>query len=208
MEINISQLRGYHKNPRKITKDQFSDLKKSLEELGDLSGIIINKPTMELIGGNMRDKVMNLKSSNITWVIEHDTPTKTGTLALGYVVYNAEKYSVRLVEWTEEQCELANIRANKMGGSFDFDMLANEFDMDILLNSGFSREELEGFDLDDDLGEGEGSGEGDGDFPEGEGRPTIALIFLSQDDAEDAYDEIKQFAKERFDGVQVSFSSN
>ena len=42
----------YHKNPRQITKKQYSDLETWLRELGDLSGIVHDLNSDEIIGGN------------------------------------------------------------------------------------------------------------------------------------------------------------
>lgn len=208
MDIDLSKLKGYHKNPRKITSKQFDDLRDSLIELGDISGIIINKPTMELIGGNMRDKIIKSSLADVEWVSEFNPPTKAGTLALGYVIYEGEKYTVRLVDWDEETCEVANIRANKMGGTFDFDILANEFEMETLIKSGFTKEELEGFDFDeeDEYEDMEGSNKG---MSEGssEGSPTICIIFKDIEGAEENLDLIKQFVEDNMEAL-VSFSSN
>jgi 16S rRNA G966 N2-methylase RsmD len=52
--------------------------------------------------------------------------------------------------WDDKTRAEANIRANKAGGSFDFDTLANEFELEDLLEWGFDKKEL-----DLDLWEGE-----------------------------------------------------
>ena len=48
------RMKHYHKNPRTITKKQFADLQDSLRKFGDLSGIVHNLNTDEIIGGNQR----------------------------------------------------------------------------------------------------------------------------------------------------------
>jgi hypothetical protein len=50
------------------------------------------------------------------------------------------------VMWDERTAEEANIRANKAGGSWDWDSLANGFDVPDLLEWGFNKIEL-GIDL-------------------------------------------------------------
>lgn len=141
---DIKDLKGYHKNPRKMTSEDFSLLSSSLKEFGDLSGIIVNKTTGEVIGGNQRTSFFKQQPEGATIaVVESFTdPTATGTVALGYVLYKGEKYNYREVEWDEKKEERANILANKVGGTWDFDTLANAFDVDMLLASGWKSFEL------------------------------------------------------------------
>ncbi len=57
----------------------------------------------------------------------------------------------RQVRWTPKQCEKANVTANKLGGGWDFDVLANEFDVGDLLEWGFKGWEIgipDGVDVD------------------------------------------------------------
>ena len=58
-------MKHYHKNPRRITKKQFENLRQWLTELGDLSGVIHNLPTDEIIGGNQRMEVFDLNNCQI-----------------------------------------------------------------------------------------------------------------------------------------------
>jgi pimeloyl-ACP methyl ester carboxylesterase len=53
------------------------------------------------------------------------------------------------VRWDARQCEKANIVANKAGGGWDFDTLANEWEKDDLLMWGFEDAELGIFDTPD-----------------------------------------------------------
>jgi len=176
----------YHKNPREITGKQFSDLGEWLEELGDLSGIVHNLPTDEVISGNQRWRTFSLDEAEIIITEEFDEPDSQGTLKLGYVVWRGKKYNYRAVVWTPEQCEKASIVANKAGGKFDFDILANEFDVDDLLNWGFKGWEL-GIDSEVDY---EKEWEGMPEFEQENAGPikTIKVHFATQDD-------IKAFAE-------------
>lgn len=135
-------MKEYHKNPRTLTKKQFELLKRDLIELGDLSGIVFDVNSQEIIGGNQRSRVFDLKPEMITIAERFPTPTKTGTVALGYVDFQGERFNYREVNWTTRQCEKANIVANKAGGSWDMDKLANEFNVDDLLEWGFEKVEL------------------------------------------------------------------
>jgi hypothetical protein len=133
-------MRKYHKNPRTITNKQFADLRSWLAEFGDLSGIVHNLPTDEIISGNQRTSVLKqaIHDGRITITDEFDPPTKQGTVTLGYIEWEGERFSYRQVEWSEEKCEQANIIANKAGGNWDYDMLANQYDMRDLIDWGFT----------------------------------------------------------------------
>lgn len=144
------EFKEYYKNPRKITYKEAEQLKDNLRLLGDLSGIVHNKRTDELIGGNQRSKVIDIKNCEIVLTEQYDQPTKTGTLAFGYVLWEGERYTYRLVDWDEKMAERANVTANKLGGKFDFDILANQFEFDDLLEYGFEEWELIGHPDDDD----------------------------------------------------------
>lgn len=134
--------KNYHKNPRSITEKQLVDLKKWLEELGDISGIVHDLNSNELIGGNQRSRVL-MKENYETQITEsYEIPTEKGTVALGYIIWKGERYNYRQVRWTPKQCEKANIIANKAGGTWDTDILANNFELDDLSEWGFQDWEL------------------------------------------------------------------
>lgn len=135
-------MKPYHKNPRFITEDQYANLKRWLKEYGDLSGIVHDLNSDQIIGGNQRSTVFNINQCKIVIRKTFDPPTKQGTVGYGDIFWKGHKYRYRQVRWSQEQCELANLIANKAGGSFDYDILANEFDLDVVLASGFARGEL------------------------------------------------------------------
>jgi len=143
-------MKNYHKNPRQITEKQFRDLGKSLEDFGDLSGIVHDLNSDEIIGGNMRGRVFNINDCEIEITHRNDEPDEQGTVAHGFVIWRGRRYAYRQVRWTPRQCEQANIQANKLGGGWDFDVLANEFDEADLLEWGFEDWELGGVGLDED----------------------------------------------------------
>lgn len=124
--FTIDQLQGDPKNPRQISKDDFAKLKKLLEEFGDLSGIVRNVRTGQLVGGHMRIKAFQDLdgASNVQIQQRFDPATRTGTVAIGQVVLQNEVYSYREVDWEEGRQRAANIAANRAGGEFDKDLLA------------------------------------------------------------------------------------
>lgn len=142
--MDIKDLKHYHKNPRKITGKMFDILSEGLKEYGDLSGIVVNIRTGEVIGGNQRTAFFKNDFENVASIskTELPKPTPQGTVAYGYVEYMGEKYNYREVDWDEKKSELANIMANKVGGFWDNDILANQFDMEDLKLAGFEDFEL------------------------------------------------------------------
>lgn len=139
-------MKEFWKNPREISEFELKRLGKNIEELGDLSGITHDVNTDEIITGNQRVKAMGLDS--VEPVITHETkkPDKQGTLAVGYFeLPDGGRMNYRRVKWTKEQCDKANITANKLGGVWDMDVINNPdlWDKEILIDSGF-----EAFDLD------------------------------------------------------------
>ena len=146
----------YHKNPRQITAKQYEALAIDLAELGDLGGIVHDLNSDEIIGGNQRGRVFDINDCDVVLTEVLDQPDEQGTVAHGYVIWKGHKYAYRQVRWTARQCERANIVANKRGGTWDFDILADQFEQDDLLAWGFEPFELGiGDDLEPEPGDGE-----------------------------------------------------
>ena len=113
MKVKDLKPAGY--NPRKISREKLSALKKSLEEFGDLSGIVYNTRTQTLIGGHQR-----IKNLDPSWpIIKKAQTDKTGTTAAGYVETPHGHLTYREVDWPEIKEKQANIAANAHGGEFD-----------------------------------------------------------------------------------------
>jgi hypothetical protein len=142
--MKIKDLQPAKYNPRKITPKQLDALGKSMKEFGDLSGIVKNIRTGNLVGGHQR-----LKHFDPVWAItKHAQTDKTGTVALGEIETPFGAWQYREVDWPEKREMAANVAANQIGGYFDIPMLKDiliEIDdgaIDLEL-TGFSQEELE-----------------------------------------------------------------
>ena len=137
------------KNPRVITTEKLSMLKRSMEEHGDLSGIVFNQKTGNLVGGHQRTKDLP-QDSKVTITKQYDKPTRVGTIALGYVLVNGERFSYREVVWSKAKEMAANLAANKGAGEWDMPALGEwmnelkleEFDLDLTM---FDEEERKQF---------------------------------------------------------------
>lgn len=145
--MKLSDLSGNPRNPRKITDQKLEMLKKALAEFGDLSGIVFNRRTQQLVGGHQRLKALP-RDAELVREQEYAEPTRTGTVAEGYAVIDGERFKYREVDWDDTREKAANIAANKHGGEFDLPILsewlleldAMNIDMDL---TGFDADELE-----------------------------------------------------------------
>lgn len=123
------------RNPRKITDKKLDDLKRSQEEFGDLSGVVFNCRSGVLVGGNQRSKNFDA-SSELVVTKRYAKPTKTGTVAEGYILFNGERFNYREVDWDTPRETAAGIAANKNAGEWDQVKLSEQmrelgsFDMD------------------------------------------------------------------------------
>jgi hypothetical protein len=140
----VKDLRPSSWNPRKITDHRLDMLKKSMQEYGDLSGIVVNVKTGNLVGGHQR-----LKHLDPSWPIDkHPVKDSTGTVALGSIKTPFGLWSYREVSWSKNREAAASIAANQQGGEFDQQKLREiilEIDdgsIDIEL-TGFNRHEIE-----------------------------------------------------------------
>jgi hypothetical protein len=122
VERNINELIEAEYNPRQLTAAQFEQIKSSVQRFGFVDPVIVNTHKDRrniIVGGHQRVKVAR---------------------ALGI----AEVPTVEVKLDAAKEREL-NIRLNKNTGEWDWDALANHFDVGELVEWGFSEEELTGF---------------------------------------------------------------
>lgn len=148
--MKIKDLTPNANNPRTITDAKRAMLKKALAKFGDLSGIVYNRKTKQLVGGHQRRDIFDADSP-ITISKKYSKPTKTGTVAEGFVELKGERFGYREVFWDEQTEMAANIAANKGAGEFNLPQLGEwmkelsdfEFDMDFTM---FDKDEIKAFD--------------------------------------------------------------
>lgn len=134
----VSDLSPAPYNPRKISNQKLTRLKKALEEFGDLSGIVFNIRTGRLVGGHQR-----IKNLDPSWKITTKEHTdQTGTVAIGYIETPRGLLTYREVDWPEKREKAANLAANKHGGEWDIPMLKEQL---LELDTGELNLELTGF---------------------------------------------------------------
>jgi DNA modification methylase len=142
-------VKHFYKNPRVITKKQMTALSVTMGDLGDLSGITHCLDTDQVLTGNQRMEVIPGAMSGVTQptITERfDPPLPDGTTLLGYYEYKGLRFNYRAVKgWDDDKREQAVVVANRAGGAWDFDILANEFQFEKLIDYGFEERELVGF---------------------------------------------------------------
>lgn len=113
----LSELIPHDKNPRILTREQCEQLKKSISKFGLIDKPVITKDG-RLIGGHQRVHVM--MSSGFTdcdvWVCEDDL--------------------------SDKDVEELMLRLNRNTGEWDWDLLANNFEIDDLLDIGFDESDI------------------------------------------------------------------
>jgi len=144
----LRELVPNERNPRQLTKTQEGQLRKSIEQFG-----IIDKPIVQgnsIIGGHQRVTVM--LSMGISecdcWITDN--------------------------ELSKANIDELMIRLNRNQGEWDFDVLANEFDMQYLLDLGFDESELVEC------------------KPKKGGKPKITIEFDDKDIMAESLDKISQ----------------
>jgi len=123
----INDLIPFERNPRLMTKKEARDLEESLEKFNLVEIPAINTDDM-IIAGHQRLKLLQLKGRG------------------------GEEIDVRVPNRKLTKAELKeyNVRSNKNRAGWDWDMLANDYDIGDLLKYGFKEEELP---FDKDYGE-------------------------------------------------------
>lgn len=98
--MKLSELKPAAYNPRTISAQAFTGLKFSLAEFGDISGIVFNRTTGNLVAGHQRVKALHEQYGDLNFNGD------------GIVTPNGERFAVRFVEWPLAKERAANVAAN------------------------------------------------------------------------------------------------
>jgi DNA modification methylase len=169
----------YHKNPRKISEKQFAELRDSLQQLGDLAGIVYNTTSGEIVSGNQRSKVIDINECEVEYTEQLAKPDEQGTVAHGFVIWRGGRYAYREVAWDEKTEERAVIVANKLGGEWDTEILNSQFNKDSLLDWGFVESDFALLDMKTNI-----------ENEENEQEEEVKVLAAQEDDYE-VLDELK-----------------
>lgn len=116
---NLKDLKPLPKNPRKLTKHEEQQLTESINKFGVADKLIVNTDNT-IIGGHQRFRILKKIGYK---EVECLIPDRT---------------------LTEKEVEEMCIRLNRNSGEFDFDILANEFEIEELLDWGFEEKDFVG----------------------------------------------------------------
>jgi ParB-like chromosome segregation protein Spo0J len=116
---NISELKGYKDNPRRIDKDKYAILLENIKTNGYTNRLIVNHKNV-VLGGNQRLRVLK---------------------ELGYTEVDVLISNVPL---TKEQEDRINITDNLSAGDWDYTALSSNFDVEQLVDWGMPQEWLIG----------------------------------------------------------------
>ncbi len=111
-------------NPRVASEEKLAFLKNCMVEFGDLGSIVFNRKTKRLVGGHQRSKLFG-QDAPVTIEKKYAKPTRTGTVAEGFITLDGERFKYREVSWDSTKEKAANIAANKSAGDWDMPKLAN-----------------------------------------------------------------------------------
>jgi len=115
----LGDLIPYDKNPRQLTEKQYDDLKASLGKF-NLAEIPAINTDNKIIAGHQRIKILR-ELEGADYEIDVRVPSR---------------------ELSKEEYEEYLIRSNKNTGEWDFDILANGFDTEDLVEWGFQENEF------------------------------------------------------------------
>lgn len=114
IKVKVDKVKSNPKNPRLIKDDKFKKLVKSIKDFPEMETvrpIVVNKD-MVILGGNMRYKAM---------------------IECGYKEVNVE-----VVDWSEQKQNEFIIKDNVGFGEWEWEMVANEWDMEQLEDWGLN----------------------------------------------------------------------
>lgn len=176
-KVNISAIKPNEENPRFITDSKFKKLVKSIKEFPEMleTRPLVVDENMVVLGGNMRLKA--LKSAGVFEVPVH-----------------------QVKGWTEDQKKEFIIKDNLGYGEWDWDIVANTWEKEILTEWGM---DLPDFANIDDFGT-------DFDLPDGDKEPyqqqTYTLADKQAEQIKNAIADIKK--TEEFNYVETFGNEN
>lgn len=117
--VDTAELYGDGDNPRKIDEEAAKGLANSLDRFGDLSGLVFNQRTGELVCGHQRMTQIREK-----WG-DREIESLDATAELGCIRIDPKHtFPVRIVNWSPALQRAANVAANnqKIAGKFTDDL--------------------------------------------------------------------------------------
>lgn len=114
---NVADLKNWDKNPRKITEEAYERLRRKIVEEGMHQVLTIDTDNT-VLSGNQRLRILQELQIVEAWCM---VPARA---------------------LTAEERDKVGIQSNIIEGNWDFDMLANQFDIPVLLEQGITKMQL------------------------------------------------------------------
>jgi hypothetical protein len=115
--MDIKKVKKCPYNPRTMSKSAMDGLKESMEEFGNLSGIVINESNGNVIAGNHRFDHLCKKHGKANLELNH---SKNDYWSIDLKQGGSTGFQARIVDWEDDKEKLANIVANS-------DLIAGEY---------------------------------------------------------------------------------
>jgi hypothetical protein len=139
----VGDLKPLAGNPRTISDERLEKLGESMERWGDLGGLVFNRRSGRLVGGHQRRSHLPGDAEIELAGVRRVRPDSQGTVAVGFVVLDGQRWAYREVDVDAATEAQMNIAANVQRGEWDTVGLAH-----ILGNVGMETLELTGLDAD------------------------------------------------------------
>lgn len=114
-QVRLGDLVPWEKNPRIVTEQQGAQIRRSLDEFGLAEPLVVNFDRVSLIGGHAR-RLLLLEDHGPDHVVDVRVPSR---------------------KLSDREAERLALRLNRNTGGWDWDRLANEFEVEDLVDVGF-----------------------------------------------------------------------
>jgi len=188
----LNELTPASYNPRIITEKSFNGLKASIGEFGDLSGIVFNLATGNLVAGHQRVNALKADGAGLNILIDNDRH---------YIEHKGERFYVRFVNWDIKKERLANVTANnpKIQGQWS-DNIGVVLD-EIVVDASPLLVDLQIPDLCQMMGIGAESVDGEQENEHVSGLATMKIVFASPEQLQAAENDISELLDRKYSGA-------
>lgn len=145
----VADLKPADYNPRKMTPEEHEALAASMDLFGDLSGVVFNRRTGNLVGAHQRREHMPTDAAIAIHGTRSRKPDRQGTVAVGWIEFDGIRWAYREVDVDEPTEKAMNLAANRWGeAAWDYAKLptvmqATGWDPEKLAATGFRADQIE-----------------------------------------------------------------
>lgn len=191
-------------NPRDITKEELRGLRVSMKKFGDISGIVFNKKSGNLVGGHHRWEELEEEYGDLEVIHLKGEFHLISSKSKGFT-----GYMMRVVDWDTSTEKAANVTANSptISGEFNTQLLTTVLDeIQLDLGEDFAALRLPELAFSISIGE-EGEWEDEGESktkPNLDGILSTIKVTCPQEKKEEVIGWLKKsFLDSNFEGVHI-----